>query len=100
MRRAKFSIVQEKGQVTIPADLRRRWGLERGTVVTFEETEEGILIRPQKMLPMEALDRLGRLLAERGLRLEDLLTSGRQIREEIAREQYGLGEEGQQETDL
>ena len=32
--------VQEKGQVTLPAELRRKLGLKRGDLVTVTETEE------------------------------------------------------------
>ena len=94
MKAPKFSVVQEKGQVTIPAEIRRRWGLRKGMLVSFEETKEGILIRPQRMIALDVLARLGRLLADRGIRLEELIESGREIRGEIAQELYGIEEEG------
>ena len=72
---AKLSVVQEKGQVTIPAEVCRRWGLQKGTLVAFEETEEGVLLRPQKVVAMDVLDRPGKVLAERGIDLEELLAS-------------------------
>jgi len=28
----KLSVVQEEGQVTIPAEIRRKWGLEKGNL--------------------------------------------------------------------
>ena len=37
----------------IPADLRRRFGIEEGTLVIAEEREDGILIRPAVALPLE-----------------------------------------------
>jgi antitoxin PrlF len=37
--------VTEKGQVTIPKDLRDRLGIGAGTEVGFEEVPEGILVR-------------------------------------------------------
>lgn len=40
----------------IPAALRRRFGIEEGTLVIFEETAEGILIRPAVALPVERYD--------------------------------------------
>ena len=92
MATSKLSVVQEKGQVTIPAEIRRRWGLQKGTLVAFEETEEGILLRPQKVVAMDALDQLGMLLRERGIDLEELLASGREVREEVVRELYGIEE--------
>lgn len=37
--------VTEKGQVTIPKDLRDALGIGSGTEVTFERTADGIMIR-------------------------------------------------------
>jgi AbrB family looped-hinge helix DNA binding protein len=37
--------VTEKGQVTIPKDLRDRLGIGAGTQVTFEEVPNGIVVR-------------------------------------------------------
>ena len=42
-----------RGQTVIPQSLRRRFGLEEGSLVMFEETPEGILIRPAVALPLE-----------------------------------------------
>lgn len=82
--------VQEKGQITLPADVRRRLHLKKGDLVAVEETDAGILITPQEAIAVQALDRLGELLRERGVTLDDLMTSGREIRGDLIREQYGL----------
>lgn len=39
------SRISSKGQVTVPADVRNRLGLEPGTVVMFEIRENGVLMR-------------------------------------------------------
>lgn len=38
--------VGERGQVTIPKDLRERWGIEGGDEVVFVEVEDEIRIKP------------------------------------------------------
>lgn len=38
--------VTSKGTVTIPADIRRKYGIRKGSMVEFIETPEGILIIP------------------------------------------------------
>lgn len=48
------SSVGRRGQTVIPASLRRRFGLVEGQLMVFEETPEGILIRPAVALPVEA----------------------------------------------
>ena len=37
----------------IPAALRRRFGIEEGSLVIAEDREEGILIRPAAAVPLE-----------------------------------------------
>jgi AbrB family looped-hinge helix DNA binding protein len=82
--------VQEKGQVTLPADVRRRLGLEKGDLVAIIETPEGVLITPQEVVATKALDRIGEVLREQGLSLEELIESGRSERDELLRTQYGI----------
>lgn len=89
----KLGRVQQRGQVTIPIELRRKLGIEEGGVVAFTETENGIVISPQQVVAMDALDRVGRVLKEQGISLEELIESGREIRAEIVQEEYGLDDE-------
>ncbi len=84
--------VQEKGQVTLPTDFRKRLGMKKGDLVAVTETPEGLLITPQEVVAARALDRIGAALAEQGLSLDELIESGREERAELIRERYGLGE--------
>ena len=81
--------VQEKGQVTLPADIRKRLGLKKGDLVAVEETPYGMLITPQEVLALRDLDQIGAALREQGITLEELMESGRAVREELFREKYG-----------
>src|ERR671914_260172 len=47
------SRVGKRGTVVIPAALRRRFGIEEGSLVIAEDREEGILIRPALAVPLE-----------------------------------------------
>lgn len=58
----------DRGQVTIPKDLRERFGIRSGDDVSFVETENGILIVP----PVSFQD-LARGYQMRGERSVDLL---------------------------
>jgi AbrB family looped-hinge helix DNA binding protein len=95
--RVQVSRVQKKGQVTIPAEMRERLGIKEGDLVVFTETEGGVLVTPQRMAaagdPDELLDAIGLALKERGITLDELIESGRVIREEISREKYGRADE-------
>jgi AbrB family looped-hinge helix DNA binding protein len=43
----KLVRMQEKGQVTIPTEIRKKLGLKRGDLVAVVETPEGVFITPQ-----------------------------------------------------
>lgn len=45
--------VGRRGTVVLPAKLRRRLGIEEGSFVVAEAREDGILIRPAAVLPVE-----------------------------------------------
>jgi len=92
----KLAIVQKRGQITIPVELRRKLGIAEGGVVALTETEEGILVSPRKTLAMDALDRIGAALKEQGVTLEELIESGREIRAEIIQKEYGVETEDEE----
>jgi AbrB family looped-hinge helix DNA binding protein len=45
--------VGKRGSIIVPAKLRKRYGIEEGTIVTAQPTEDGVLIRPAIVLPVE-----------------------------------------------
>jgi AbrB family looped-hinge helix DNA binding protein len=45
--------VGRHGTVVLPAKLRRRLGIEEGSFVVAEERQDGILIRPATVVPIE-----------------------------------------------
>jgi antitoxin PrlF len=90
MTTSKLSAVQEKGQVTIPAEIRKKLGLKKGDLVAFVETDLGVLISPQEVIATEALDQVGRVLKESGLSLEELIETSREVRGKLLEEEYGL----------
>jgi AbrB family looped-hinge helix DNA binding protein len=45
--------VGKRGAIVVPARLRKRFGIEEGSIVIAEEKENGILIRPAIIVPVE-----------------------------------------------
>jgi AbrB family looped-hinge helix DNA binding protein len=45
--------VGKRGTIVLPAKLRRRYGLEEGTMVVAEESPYGVLLRPAVVVPVE-----------------------------------------------
>ena len=46
--------VGKRGAVVIPANLRRQYGIQEGSLVIAEAREDGILIRPAVAIPVES----------------------------------------------
>jgi antitoxin PrlF len=82
--------VQEKGQVTIPLEIRQKLNLKKGDLVTFVETEDGVMIKPAEVIVAEALDEIGKVLKEKGVSLEELVERSRTIRGGLVEKEYGL----------
>jgi AbrB family looped-hinge helix DNA binding protein len=45
--------VGKRGAIIVPARLRKRFGIEEGSMVVAEEKDDGILIRPAILVPVE-----------------------------------------------
>lgn len=45
--------VGKRGAIIVPARLRKLFGIEEGSIVIAEEKDEGILIRPAMVVPVE-----------------------------------------------
>ena len=48
--------LRERGQLTIPAEVRRKAHLEEGAVVEFEVRDDGLLLRPKIVIDDLELD--------------------------------------------
>ena len=90
VREKKLVRLQEKGQVTLPAEVRRRLGLKKGDLVAVTETSEGVLITPQELLATKDVADIDAALHEHGLSLDEIIVTGRQIRGELIKQKYGL----------
>ena len=85
--------VQEKGQITLPTQFRKKMNLRKGDLVTFIETKDGVLIKSAKVLLTESLDEIGEALRAEGITLEQWIERGREIRGKLLEEMYGLKDE-------
>lgn len=54
MAKQETSRVGKRGTVVIPSALRRRFGIEEGSLLIAEERNDGILLRPAIALPVES----------------------------------------------
>ena len=85
--------VQAKGQVTIPTKIRRKLNLQQGDLVSFVETDDGVLIKPARVIVKEALEEIGEALKAEGITLEQMMERSHKIRENLVEEMYGIKDE-------
>ena len=64
-----IAAINSKGQVTIPAELRRSLGLKPGQQVVFSRLEQGIVMQP---VHHDVSAAFGLLKATKGVSLEDM----------------------------
>jgi AbrB family looped-hinge helix DNA binding protein len=53
MKATQSARVGKRGAIIVPASLRKRFGIEEGSIVIAEEKDDGILIRPAVVVPVE-----------------------------------------------
>ena len=46
-------IVSRRGQITLPSELRQRFGIREGGVVTLEERNDELILRPAAVVELE-----------------------------------------------
>ena len=64
------AVVTTKGQLVIPAKLRRRLGIKEGTRVAFEEREGEVVIRP---LTRAYFEQCAGMLGSKGAAMKSLM---------------------------
>ena len=89
---SRTALVQAKGQITIPAEFREKLNVKKGDRIIFIETSLGVVIQPAEVVVSASLDSIGKSLNESGVSLEQLITSGREVRGELLEEEYSLSD--------
>jgi antitoxin PrlF len=46
-------VVSSRGQITLPATIRKRLGIQSGGIVTIEEKESGVVLKPAAVVEIE-----------------------------------------------
>jgi bifunctional DNA-binding transcriptional regulator/antitoxin component of YhaV-PrlF toxin-antitoxin module len=81
--------IRRKGVITLPVELRRRYGLDEGDVFTLVDLGDGsFLLTPQVSQVARLGDQVARVLAEEGVGLEEMLKVLDEERELYYRDHY------------
>jgi len=81
--------VSPDGMKTLSTELRDRLGVEEGGEIVLVDAKDGVLLMTKRGFVDYALDRLGEGLPD-DVTLEELIESGRELREGLIFEHYGI----------
>jgi AbrB family looped-hinge helix DNA binding protein len=83
------SHIRERGQLTIPKEVRERGALYDGEAVTIIPVGDSLLITPKKLGLDEARREIRKLMKKAGVTLDDLLQGLKEERAKLHKETYG-----------
>ena len=84
--------VRQRGTLTLPADLREKYGIKSGDTFRLVDLDGIFVLTPMVPMVPELAREIERMRQEAGLSIEELLTSLREQREQVHLEHYGDAE--------
>jgi len=84
--------VRQRGTLTLPADLREKYGIKPGDTFRLVDLDGIFVLTPMVPMVPELAREIDRLRREAGLSIEELLTGLREQREQYHLEHYGDAE--------
>lgn len=82
--------VRERGQFTIPAEIRREMGIRDGDVFTLIRLGDSLIATRKRLVVPAIAAAIEGLMEEAGVTLEELLEDLERQREAYVRERYGV----------
>ena len=87
---SQFIQIRQKGVITVPVELRRKYGLSEGDILTLVDLGNGaFLITPGSSEVTRLADQVSKILMEEEVSAEDLLEALEEERETYYNEKYG-----------
>jgi len=81
--------IRNKGTLTLPADLRRKYGLVEGDVFTLIDLGDGSFVLTPHLTQVNRLgDRVAQRMSKEGVTLDDVLNALDEERERYYQERY------------
>ena len=81
--------IRGKGTLTLPIELRRKYGLTEGDIITLIDLGDGSFILTPIVTKVDRLgDRVAQAMAEEGVSLEEILSTLDEERERYYQERY------------
>ena len=89
-RKVSDIVIRPKRQVTLPRDVCNQLGIDTGDVLELTVENSVLTARPRKTAALQSLKEIQQAFARSGITEEEVLDTGRRVREELARERYGV----------
>ncbi len=83
-------VLRPKRQVTLPREICDQLGIRPGDVLELMVEDCALIARPRKSVALEALKEIQEAFQRSGMTEEELQKVGRRVRQEVARERYGV----------
>lgn len=84
--------VRKKGSITLPVDLRNRYGVDEGDVFTVIDMGDGSFLLTPRVSQVNRLgDRIADILEEENINVDDLISALDEEREQYYRYHYTAG---------
>ena len=81
--------IRGKGSLTIPVELRRKYGLDEGAVITLIDLGDGAFLLTPLVTQVDRLgDRVARVMAEAGVSVDEIISTLDEERERYYQEHY------------
>lgn len=91
--KAEVAVLRDKGVLTLPVGLRRKYDLKAGETFSIIDLGDGAFVITRLASHMNGLaDRVAEMIAEAGYSLDDLLLTLDEERESYYPEHYELGD--------
>jgi bifunctional DNA-binding transcriptional regulator/antitoxin component of YhaV-PrlF toxin-antitoxin module len=85
--------VRSRGVITLPAELREKYGIENGDIFRLVDLDGVFVLTPMVPMVPELAREIEKIRLEAGLSIEDLLQGIREQRERYTQEKYGSGKD-------
>ncbi len=82
--------IRERGQFTIPAEIRRDMGVREGDVFSLIRLGDTLVATRKRLMAVEIAKTIESIMQEQGITLEDLLAGLEDQRTAYVREKYGI----------
>ncbi|PKO15954.1 MAG: hypothetical protein CVU39_10600 [Chloroflexi bacterium HGW-Chloroflexi-10] len=81
--------VRDRGVITLPADLREKYGIDNGDIFRLVDLEGVFVLTPMVPMVPELANEIEKIRLEAGLSIEELLLGLREQRERYYQEKHG-----------